>query len=195
MLAAVSLAAFHGLICAWDFTSYHPGTLTVEGSRYSLRVGLLAVRCVLAAVVAGLLASSVSLSRRQLRVLESILFLGMTLLLMASQYFVGLDLMRRGSEFAPVILVFVKDGVILMIALMMIYGTLIPNRPATAAWTIAAMFVGPIAAEARELLLRDLVRDPLDRLLVRFERVEVVANALDLRTLHHGEAEAEEDVF
>jgi eukaryotic-like serine/threonine-protein kinase len=35
-----------------------------------------------------------------------------------------------------------------MIALMMIYGTLIPNRPATAAWTIAAMFVGPIAAEA-----------------------------------------------
>jgi eukaryotic-like serine/threonine-protein kinase len=148
LAAAVSLAAFHGLICAWDFTSYHPGTLTVEGSRYSLRVGLLAVRCVLAAVVAGLLASSVSLSRRQLRVLESILFLGMTLLLMASQYFVGLDLMRRGSEFAPVILVFVKDGVILMIALMMIYGTLIPNRPATAAWTIAAMFVGPIAAEA-----------------------------------------------
>jgi hypothetical protein len=39
--------------------------------------------------------------------------------------------MRRGSEFAPVILVFVKDGVILMIALMMIYGTLIPigRRP------------------------------------------------------------------
>jgi serine/threonine-protein kinase len=31
-------------------------------------------------------------------------------------------------------------------ALMMIYGTLIPNRPTTAAWTIAAMFVGPIAA-------------------------------------------------
>ena len=123
----MSLAAFYGLVCAWDFTSYHPGTLTVEGSRYSLRVGLLAVRCVLAAVVAGLLASAVPLSRRQLRVLESILFLGMTLLLMASQYFVGLDLMRRGSEFAPVILVFVKDGVILMIALMMIYGTLIPN--------------------------------------------------------------------
>ena len=148
LAAAVSLAAFHGLVCAWDFTSRHPGTLTVEGSRYSLRVGLLALRCVLAAAVAGLLASAVSLSRRQLRVIESILFLGITLLLMASQYFVGLDLMRRGSEFAPVILVFVKDGVIQLMALMMIYGTLIPNRPATAAWTIAAMFVGPIAAEA-----------------------------------------------
>ena len=33
-----------------------------------------------------------------------------------------------------------------MMALMMIYGTLIPNRPAIAAWTLAAMFVGPIAA-------------------------------------------------
>jgi serine/threonine-protein kinase len=148
LAAAMSLAAFYGLVCAWDFTSDHAGTLTVEGSRYSLRVGLLALRCVLAVVVAGLLASAVSLSRRQLRVLESILFLGMTLLLMASQYFVGLDLMRRGSEFAPVVLVFVKDGVIQMMALLMIYGTLIPNRPATAAWTIAAMFVGPIAAEA-----------------------------------------------
>jgi serine/threonine-protein kinase len=148
LAAAVSLAAFYGLVCVWDFTSSHPGTLTVDGSRYSLRVGLLALRCVLAVAVAGLLASAVPLSRRQLRVLESILFLGMTLLLMASQYFVGLDLMRRGSEFTPVILVFVKGGVIQMIALMIIYGTLIPNRPTTAAWTIAAMFVGPIAAEA-----------------------------------------------
>jgi serine/threonine-protein kinase len=146
--AAVALAAFYGLVSVWAFASYHPGTVTVEGSRYSLRVGLLAVRCVLAVVVAGLLASPAFFSRMQLRVLEAVLFLGMTLMMMASQYFVGLDLMHRGSEFAPIILVFIKDGVIQMIVLMMIYGMLIPNRPTTAAWTIAAMFVGPIAAEA-----------------------------------------------
>jgi serine/threonine-protein kinase len=122
--------------------------VTVGGSRYSLQVGLLALRCVLAAVVAGLLAGAASFSRRQLAALESVLFLGITVLLMASQYFVGLDLMRRGSEFNPVILVFIKDGVIQMMLLMMIYGTFIPNRPTTAAWTIAAMFVGPIAAQA-----------------------------------------------
>jgi serine/threonine-protein kinase len=33
-----------------------------------------------------------------------------------------------------------------MIALMMIYGTLIPNRPTTALWMIVAMFAGPIVA-------------------------------------------------
>jgi serine/threonine-protein kinase len=146
LAAAVSLAAFYGLYTAWAFASYHPGTVTVEGSRYSLRVGLLALRCLHAIVVAGLLAGAASPSRRQLRVLEFALFLGLTLLIMASQYFVGLDLMRRGSEFSLVTLAFIKDGVIQMMALMMIYGTLIPNRPTTAAWMIAAMFLGPIAA-------------------------------------------------
>jgi serine/threonine-protein kinase len=146
LAAAVSLAAFYGLYAAWGFASFHPGTVTVEGSRYSLRVGLLALRCLLALVVTGLLAGTASLSRRQLRVIESVLFLGLTLMIMASEHFVGLDLMRRGPEFSLVTLAFIKDGVIQMMALMMIYGTLIPNRPTTAAWTIAAMFVGPIAA-------------------------------------------------
>jgi serine/threonine-protein kinase len=151
LAAAVFLAAAYGLLSAWVFASDNPGTLTAEGSRYSLRVGLLALRCVLAVVVAGLLAGPAAFSRRHLRALESVLFLGLTFLLMASQYFVGLDLMRRGPEFSSVTLAFIKDGVLQMMALMMIYGTLIPNRPATAAWTIAAMFLGPIAAA---LLLR-----------------------------------------
>jgi serine/threonine-protein kinase len=146
LAAAVSLAVFYGLYAAWAFASTRPGTLTAAGSRYSLLVGLLTLRCLHAMVVAGLLASAASLSRRQLRVLESVLFLGLTLLTMASLYFVGLDLLRRGPEFSPVTLVFIKDVVIQLMALMMIYGTLIPNRPTTAVWTIAAMFVGPIAA-------------------------------------------------
>ena len=65
---------------------------------------------------------------------------------MASQYFVGLDLMHRGPEYLPIILAFVKDGVIQMLALMMIYGTLIPNPPAVAARVLVAMFVVPVAA-------------------------------------------------
>jgi serine/threonine protein kinase len=74
-----------------------------------------------------------------------VLFLGLTLLLMASQYFVNLDLMHRGPEYLPIVLAFIKDGVITMLALMMIYGTLIPNRPAVAARVLLAMFVGPVA--------------------------------------------------
>ncbi len=141
LAAAVFLAATLGLMCSWVFASDNPGTLTVDGSRFSLRVGLIALRCVLATVVAGLLASEVALTRKQLRVVEYVLFLGLTLLFAASEYFVGLDLMHRGPEYTPIILAFVKDAVIQMMALMMIYGTLIPNPPAVAARTLVAMFV------------------------------------------------------
>src|SRR5262245_59766808 len=59
LAAAVFLTATFGLLFCWVFASDNPGTMTVDGSRYSLRVGLIALRCVLAAVVAGLLVSEV----------------------------------------------------------------------------------------------------------------------------------------
>jgi serine/threonine-protein kinase len=143
--AAVFLAATYGLLTVWVYASDNPGTLTAGGDRLSLRVVLIGLRCVLAAAVAGFLASEVPLTRQRLRVVEYVLFLGLTLLLMASQYFVGLDLAHRGTEYAPIILAFIKDGVIQMLVLMMIHGTLIPNRPAVAARTLAAMLIGPVA--------------------------------------------------
>jgi serine/threonine-protein kinase len=146
LAAAVSLSVIYALLLIWVFASINPGTLTAEGSRLSLRVGLLFLRCVLAAAIAGLLTSEAPLTRKQLRVVEYVLFLGLTLLLMVSQYFVGLELMQRGPDYMPIILAFIKDGVIQMLALMMTYGTLIPNRPAVAARVLVAMFVGPIAA-------------------------------------------------
>jgi eukaryotic-like serine/threonine-protein kinase len=145
LAAAVSLTAVFGVLVVWVFASDNPGTLTVEGSRYSLRVGLIALRCLLAVSVAGLLASEAPLTRKQLRTIEYVLFLGVTLVLMASQYFVGLDLMHRGPEYLPILLAFIKDGVIQMLALMMIYGTLIPKPPAVAARLLVAMFVAPVA--------------------------------------------------
>ena len=144
LAAAVFLAATFGLLFAWVFASDNPATLTAEGSRYSFRVGLIALRCILAAVVAGLLSSEVFLTSKQLRAVESVLFLGLALLLGISQYFVGLDLMRRGTEYMPMILAFIKDGVIQIMALMMLYGTFIPNRPAVAARTVVMMFLIPV---------------------------------------------------
>ena len=41
LAAAACLAATFGLLLIWVFASDNPGTLTVEGSRYSLRVGLI----------------------------------------------------------------------------------------------------------------------------------------------------------
>jgi serine/threonine-protein kinase len=145
LAVAVCLAATYGLLGIWVFVSPNPGTLTVSGSPYSLRVGLIGLRYLLAVAVAGLLASKAPLSRGQLRAVEYVLFLGLTLILMISEYFVGLDLMHRGLKYVPITLAFVKDGVIQMLALMMMYGTLIPNRPAVAARVLLAMFVGPVA--------------------------------------------------
>jgi serine/threonine-protein kinase len=145
LAAAVCLAAVYTLLVAWVFLSDHPGTLCSLGTDFSPRMVLLGLHGLIAAAVAGLLASEAPLSRRQLRAVEYTLFLGLTLVSMASLYFVGLDLMRRGPESAPVILAFVKNGLIQMLILMMIYGMLIPNPPAIAARTLSLMFLGPVA--------------------------------------------------
>jgi serine/threonine-protein kinase len=138
--AALALSAIFGLLLIWVFASDNPATLTVEGSRFSPRVGLLGVRCLLAAAIAGILGSAIPLSRKQLRTIESILFLGLAFFIVTSQYLVNLDLMHRGLEYAPMILAFIKDGVIQMFTLIIIYGTLIPNKPSVAARTILIMF-------------------------------------------------------
>jgi tRNA A-37 threonylcarbamoyl transferase component Bud32 len=145
LASAVFLAMAFGLICSWVFASDNPGTLTADGSRFSLRVGLLALRCILAAAVAGVLASEAPLTRKQLRVVEYVLFLGVALIALVAQYFVCLELMRRGPEYVPIVLAVVKDGVIQMLVLMTIYGTLIPNSPAFAARVLVTMFIGVVA--------------------------------------------------
>ena len=59
---------------------------------------MIVLRSMLAAIVAGILASEAPLTRSQFRAVEYLLFLGLTLLLMFSQYFIGLDLMPRGPD-------------------------------------------------------------------------------------------------
>jgi len=147
LAVAMFLTAIYGVVAILIFASDHPGTLTADGSRFSLRWGLDTVRCLITAAAAGLLASLASLSRRQVRVVEYALFLGLTLTFVASQYFVGLDLLRRGLEYVPVFLSYRKNGIIQMLVLMATYGTLIPNAATVAARVLAAMFIGPVAVQ------------------------------------------------
>ena len=84
--AAVFLAGAFALLWAWVFASNDPVLLAVDGSYYSLRVGFIVLRCLLATVVAGVLGSELSLTRKQLDVIEHLLFLGLTCTMVASQY-------------------------------------------------------------------------------------------------------------
>ncbi len=141
---AMALSVIFGLLCVWVYVSDNPGTLGANRERLSLRVTLIGLRCLLAVTVAGLLASEATLSKMQLRVVEYVLFLGVTVLMMVSQYTVALDLIHRGPDYLPILLAFIKDGVIQMLVIMILYGTLIPNTPAVAARILLAMFAGPI---------------------------------------------------
>ena len=142
--AAIALAANYGLLMIWVYGSNTLNGPDEDGLGFSPLVILLGLRCLLGGAVAGVLASEASLTKGQLRAAEYALFLGMTALLMVSQYWMGLDLIRRGPEWMPMLLAFVKNGVIQMLLLMMIYGTLISNTPAAAARVLLAMFAGMV---------------------------------------------------
>ena len=59
-----------------------------------------------------------------------------------SQYTINLTLMQRGDY--PAMVAFVKNGVIQMVVLMLLYGTFIPNRPKTVAWVVLLMALAPL---------------------------------------------------
>ena len=67
-------------------------------------------------------------------------------MVVTSQYTVNLALMRRGDLVGVVS--FAKDGVIQTFALMVLYGTFIPNNPKTVAKVVAGMVSAPVLAVA-----------------------------------------------
>jgi hypothetical protein len=146
--SAVIVASTAALLFLWDFISDNPATLTADGSYFSLRVGLEALESLLAVVVVGLLASRAEFNRDKLRIVEYVLFLGVAALLIASQYFVVLDLMRRGDPalYAPIILSFIKNGVLQILGLMFVYIIFTPNPPWIAARTLVVIYGGSVLA-------------------------------------------------
>jgi serine/threonine-protein kinase len=107
---------------------------------------LLAARCLLPAIVAGLLLSPLVLSMRWLRTLEYALFGGMTLIVVIALYTINLWFMQH-NDYATTV-AFTKNGVIHMVVLMFLYGTFIPNKPSTVAWVVLAMALSPLLSLA-----------------------------------------------
>ena len=136
--ASLLLSVAYAVLLVWHLIAWASHTPSVWF--------LLIARVFLAAIIAGILISPITLSLGWLRSLELALFAGLTVLLVASQYVVNLALMQRDD--IPGMVAFIKNGVINMVVLMLLYGTFIPNNPKRVAWIVLAMALAPLLGVA-----------------------------------------------
>ena len=129
--AALFLAVAFGVLLLAGFVGIGAGL-----SNWFVRTTI-GLRCGIAAVIAGLLLSRITLTRRQTRVLEYLLFGSFTILMVGTQYHVILDHIQHDDLLA--VTKTVKNGVFSMIVLMISYGMIIPNDPRSAAKVVLAM--------------------------------------------------------
>lgn len=130
---ALLLAIGYAILLGWH--------LAFQAQHTLLAWALISSRFFLAACVAGLLLSPIKLSAMRVRALEFTLFGGITLIVVLSQYVVNLMLLQRGDTIQ--MMAFMKNGVIQMVVLMLLYGTFIPNRPQVVAWFVLVMALAP----------------------------------------------------
>lgn len=139
-LAATSLllACVYAVLLAWNFSTLSDDLRNV----WILGAG----RFLLSAATAAILFSPLVLSARKVRVMEFTLFGGLTALMIIAQYFINLALIRQND--VPGMVAFVKNGVIQMFALMMLYGTFIPNDPKIVMRVVLTMAFAPLLCVA-----------------------------------------------
>ncbi len=135
---ALLLAVAYAILLAWHL-SFRP-------QHGPLGWALISARFVLSAAVAALLLSPIRLTVSWVRAAEFALFGGLTAIVMISQYLVNLSMLQRGDEIGMV--AFMKNGVIQMVVLMLLYGTFIPNPPRIVGWVVIAMALAPLFTHA-----------------------------------------------
>jgi serine/threonine-protein kinase len=102
----------------------------------------MAIRMSICIAVAALLASRMSLSLGQLRLLEYGFFGAMVVSMIVTQYVAGSTLIAQGDALRLAALE--KNGVLNFLALMVLYGVLIPNSPEATARVVLTMAMGPL---------------------------------------------------
>jgi serine/threonine-protein kinase len=128
---------------------------------------LIGLRFVIAASVAGMLVSRMSLAPSHVKGLEYLLFGAFTLISVISQYQGNLDLLRNGDAIG--FMAHVKDGVIGMFALMVLYAMFIPNDIMSTARVVLTMALAPVLAV---VLLLELEHPELTEVTERLRSVE-----------------------
>jgi serine/threonine-protein kinase len=144
--AALFLAVVFGILFVWS--------LFDAQLDHWLVTTMMFVRLLIAGVCAGLMMSKISLSSQQVRWTEYVLFGSFTAIVIVTQYIVNYDLLEHGDQTA--FISHLKNGVMGMFGLMVLYGMFIPNHPrdtAAVVLTMAlAMVVGMVALLEREEL-------------------------------------------
>jgi eukaryotic-like serine/threonine-protein kinase len=156
--AALFLTAVYSVLFMWS--------LLGDGTGQWIISMLMFLRFAVAALCAAVIVSNISLTPGQVRGLEYLLFGSFTLILIVIQYTVNLELMRQ--EDIPRLIAHMKNGVLGMFALMVVYGMLIPNDPRRTAGVVLTMALAV-------LIGMDLL----------FEREDVAAVAEQLHTSVH----------
>lgn len=134
--AAIILVLLYFLLFLWNLA-------TDIGDRQVV-LTLFGARLALAAVVAAIALSPLELKPVALRVLEYVLFGGMTALLLLALIVVDTDLIEDGD--LPRVIAYWKNGVIQIFILMTLYGMYIPNTARRAAGMVLTMALVPFVA-------------------------------------------------
>jgi eukaryotic-like serine/threonine-protein kinase len=118
-------------------------------------------RFAIAAACAGIIASRVSLSAGKVRAIEYVLFGSFTIILVVTQYLVNYDFLRQGDVTGAIS--HMKNGVMAMYGLMVVYGMFIPNDPRSTARVVLPMVLAAMAGMTL-LLAREDIAAPVKQL-------------------------------
>jgi eukaryotic-like serine/threonine-protein kinase len=133
--AALFLAAVFAVLFFWSFF--------VKATDHWLVTLMLFLRFAIAAACAGVIVSRISLTPGQVLWIEYILFGSFTMITIVTQYQVDLDYLLLND--IPGVISHMKNGVMGMFALMVIYGMFIPNDLRNTARVVLTMALAMLA--------------------------------------------------
>jgi hypothetical protein len=144
--AALFLAGVSAVLFLWG--------LFGKQTDHWLMTLMMVLRFAIAAACAGVIISRIGLTPVQVRSIEYVLFGSFTVIIIITQYVVNLDLMRQ--EDIPNLISNMKNGVMGMFALMVIYGMFIPNDPRSTARVVLTMALAMLSGTVLLLEREDL---------------------------------------
>jgi serine/threonine-protein kinase len=133
--AALFLAIVGAVLILWHISSISQDIDRIHAATLAWTMRF--ARLIIAGVTAAVLLSRIQLSGSQVRVFEYLLFGSFTVIVAVVAYAVNSEMMDQGDAIG--VASYLKNSVIQMFALMVIYGMFIPNHPKATARVVLTM--------------------------------------------------------